>query len=113
MSKSRPSHVKIGAYNYPILYEDVIFDAEHGQAYEGRISHTDEWIKLSIASGGSPTGPTRLAETLLHEIVHGLDENRQIGLDERQVDQIAAGLFAVMVDNPHLFGSFFAEVYKP
>lgn len=41
-------------------------------------------------------------DTLLHEVIHSVDEILSIGLRERQVHQLAAGLIAVLKQNKDL-----------
>ena len=49
---------------------------------------------------GMPYGLER--DTLLHEIIHALDYGMHLSMTERQVSALAAGLVAVLVDNPSL-----------
>ncbi len=39
-------------------------------------------------------------DTGLHEVIHAVDEILSIGLKEKQVHQLAAGLIAVIKNNP-------------
>lgn len=41
-----------------------------------------------------------LKDTVLHEILHAIDYQMQLGLKERQVHGLAAGIVAVFNDNP-------------
>lgn len=41
-----------------------------------------------------------MKDTLLHEIIHAVDYQMQLGLKERQVHCLAAGIVAVFLDNP-------------
>lgn len=41
--------------------------------------------------------------TLLHEIIHGVDNMFNINLKESEVLALANGLYGVFVDNPHIF----------
>lgn len=41
-----------------------------------------------------------LKDTILHEIIHAVDYQMQLGLKERQVHGMASGLVAVFLDNP-------------
>lgn len=41
--------------------------------------------------------------TLLHELVHGLDEMYNIGLKEKQVDKLGNALYMLIRDNPEMF----------
>jgi hypothetical protein len=49
---------------------------------------------------GMPHGLER--DTVLHEIIHALDYGMHLSMTERQVSALAAGLVAVLVDNPSL-----------
>ena len=41
--------------------------------------------------------------TLVHEILHGIDEMYKLGLKESQVEQLAKGLYQMIKDNPDMF----------
>ena len=41
-------------------------------------------------------------DTLLHEGIHAIDEQMQIGLKEAQVRRLATGILSVLKDNPKL-----------
>lgn len=41
-------------------------------------------------------------ETLLHELVHAIDEQLDLGMKEHQVHRLAIGLFQVLRENDHL-----------
>ena len=40
-------------------------------------------------------------ETILHELIHVVDYEGQVGLEERQVHILASILHQILVDNPH------------
>lgn len=40
------------------------------------------------------------ADTLLHELLHAIDDAMQLGLKERQVHCVATGIIALFKDNP-------------
>lgn len=44
--------------------------------------------------------PSEEADTLLHEITHAIDFTMGLELSERQVTQLATGLYGVLQDNP-------------
>lgn len=46
--------------------------------------------------------PTEEADTVLHEVIHAIDETIGTGLTEHQVHHLACGLFGVFQDNPEL-----------
>lgn len=43
---------------------------------------------------------TQLRDTVLHEVIHAVDFSMYLGLEERQVHALAAGLLGVLRDNP-------------
>jgi len=45
--------------------------------------------------------PDQLMDTILHEVVHAIDYQMHLGMTERQVHAVAAGLTAVFLDNPN------------
>jgi hypothetical protein len=103
---TRPTTVKIGAHHYSVTYHDLIYDKDEQQEYLGRCSYPD--LAMTIKEGRAPS---QLAETFLHEAVHAIDNDRRLDLSEHQVDQIAAGMLAVMVDNPDTFGDAFLALW--
>ena len=42
-------------------------------------------------------------DTLLHEVIHGVDHELNLKFSERQVRAFATGLLAVLKDNPKFF----------
>lgn len=46
--------------------------------------------------------PETQADTLLHEIIHGIDFAFNAKLTERQVHSVATGILAVLYDNPEI-----------
>lgn len=105
-SKRRPVSVKVGAHSYAIDYQDLLYDREQQQEYLGRCSHPD--LKISVRENRAPS---QMAETVLHETLHAIDSERRLDLSEHQVDQLAAGLIACIVDNPELFGDRFIQLW--
>ena len=41
--------------------------------------------------------------TLIHELIHGLDEAYIIGLKEKQVEKLGNALYMLIRDNPEMF----------
>jgi hypothetical protein len=41
-------------------------------------------------------------DTMLHEIIHAIDETLGLGMKEKQVHQLAVGITAVLKQNPEL-----------
>lgn len=44
--------------------------------------------------------PEQLREVVLHEVIHALEGELGIELEERDVQALSAGMFAVLKDNP-------------
>jgi hypothetical protein len=44
--------------------------------------------------------PSFEADTVLHELIHAIDDVMQLGMSERQVHCSASGLIALFKDNP-------------
>jgi hypothetical protein len=103
---SRPTTVKIGAHHYSVTYHDLIYDKDEQQEYLGRCSYPD--LAMTIKEGRAPS---QLAETFLHEAVHAISNDRKLNLTEQEVDQIAAGVLGMMVDNPDTFGGTFLALW--
>lgn len=53
--------------------------------------------RILVRSGQKPD---QLMDTILHEVVHAIDYQMHLGMTERQVHAVAAGLTAVFLDNP-------------
>lgn len=90
-------NVKIGYRNYGLKFEDAIYTDEPKELY-GEIKYDDEVIRIS-----KKFSLKQQAATILHEVLHGIDEDREIDLTEKQVSQISIGLFDVMAKNSQLF----------
>lgn len=89
----RPVMVKVGAHHFTIVYEHpIVFQ---GDQLNGQFDPPSALIKVDDQRPAS-----MMAETLLHEVVHAIASDRRLGLEEHQVDQVAAGLAAVFADNP-------------
>ena len=54
------------------------------------------------------TSNATMLDTILHECLHGIDFNMHLELSERQVHALAAGVSALLLDNPS-FVSFIQE----
>ncbi len=46
--------------------------------------------------------PQQMRDTLLHEVIHGLEETLSLDLTEQQVHALAGGLYGLFKDNPKL-----------
>ena len=65
----------------------------------GRATYTENLIELSRNCEDNKVEHQYMACTLLHEIIHHLDDKIGVGLKEAQVDRLAVGLYQVLKDN--------------
>ena len=96
---SLPSSVKVGGARFAIR-EWSKDHADDVKLY-GRIKYATRVIEIDEGATRS-----RAAETLLHEILHAIENGWLLTEDckpERWVEVMACGLHAVIVDNPELF----------
>lgn len=101
--------VKIVDIEYTVEYLDNACDVDihKRKALWGQI---DFWTRtIRIYNNGRPLEDVR--QTLLHEILHGLDHHLQLDLDEekdeeRVIDLLATGLNLLIGSNPELFTTF-------
>lgn len=96
MSKP-PKKIKIGPYDYAV----VILDKSEARGNYGAFVSEDQEIRLR----DSFRSPHMMADTLLHEVLHGVWFVHGIVArdgEERIIGQMATGLTQVLRDNPDL-----------
>ena len=64
----------------------------------GQIHYLPEKILLN-----SESSQEQKQATLIHEIIHGLDEMYCIGLKEKQVEKLGNAFYMLVRDNPQMF----------
>ena len=77
---------------YTVSEEDNLHDAKYELL--GNISYLTQEITLR-----SDASPADKRVTLLHEILHGVDDAWGLRLKERQVDMLAKALYQLLRDN--------------
>ena len=77
-----PPSVQVGPFRY-----EVNADIAMPEGMFGESDHRQRSIALA-----SERRPEEQSVTLLHEIVHAVDDVFKAGLDERQVDVLSSGL---------------------
>lgn len=87
--------LKIANHNYKVKRLSIV-KKSNGETFGewDSISMTivvDKYLKNSMYK-----------ETLLHEVLHGLDYHNGINLTHKQIDALTAGLLQVIRDNPLL-----------
>ena len=90
-----PDKIKIGGFIYTVYFTDNI---SHDHLAECDYRNTSIFIRSSI-------NRQRQEQAFLHEIIHAVMSNSGYvhEQDEKIVDGIANGLYALIVDNPTLF----------
>lgn len=90
---SLPEVVRVLGRDVPIVYvlPDDLPKAVGEYDYENQI------VRVRIGQH-----PVFEADTVLHELLHAIDDAMQLGMKERQVHCTAVGLVALLRDNPDL-----------
>lgn len=92
-----PQKIKILYKDYTVIQEQNVHDGRddlYGQIdYAGQVIRLDERYSAE-----------QKKSTLIHEIVHGLDDMYQIGLSEKKVSKLGVAFYQMIKDNPELFG---------
>lgn len=99
-NKAELTSIKIGPHTYSVEAVDrLVASDDAGRRLLGEI----DYIGLRIRHDSALVGTAR-AQTILHEVVHGVLDN--IGIrsdhDERLIDSLATGVLMVLRDNPAL-----------
>jgi len=97
--KQLPRQVDIGGFKYKInLYDEV--KNEKGEDLVGQCNHNTLELKLS---NKYCVTPDQAKNTIIHEILHAIFEDREIKQDERTVTLLANGLRALAKQNPDIW----------
>lgn len=84
-----PNTLKIGWRQYTISRDRDLL----ARGRSGEIDSMEAKIRVGIEAT-----PLQLAETLLHELIHAVDSDRNLDLTETQVWNLSMGLTAVLQD---------------
>lgn len=74
----------------------VVFDESMEKAW-GEYDYLQQIVRIQKGQH-----PAFEADTVLHELIHAIDDVMQLGMKERQVHCVASGVLALLKDNPHL-----------
>lgn len=99
-----PTELHIGGMTYRVESGVEHLRSDSDERLCGQIDYVAGVIKL--ADG---LGPTRVRQTLMHEIVHGIANAACMYPSEDDVDRMASGLIAVFRENPGLVKFFFGD----
>jgi len=92
-----PDKIKITGVDYKIELVDEIEDDIHESQFRARVLFKEN--KIKILNSYSCQDKFR---TLLHEIIHILDDNFKLELEESTIQRLASGLYGVLKDNQFL-----------
>lgn len=93
-----PKKVRIGGIDYVVQYEERLI-SDDGKALAGQIDYSEDIIRLE-PKVQSTQG---MCQTLLHEIMHGIEHHFKMDLTEDEIDNLASGMYMVVQDNPDMF----------
>lgn len=88
----RPPSVRIFGRVYPVVY---VKDSPLGLTNMGQCNDAKQVIHVQDG-----LTPIEESDTVLHEVIHGIDYVTGLGLEERQVRGLAAALIGLFQDNP-------------
>lgn len=91
-----PGKIKVLYKEYTV--EETVNLHDNGGDLYGQIHYLPEKILLNAEAKGE-----QKKSTLLHELVHAMDEIYNIGLKEKQVGKLGNALYMLQKDNPELF----------
>ncbi len=91
-----PVAVNIGGHRFSVELVDVV---NKYQPRRGEIRHLEGRILID-----SSMMESRREQSLLHEILHEIDQQCGLGLEETDVGRLAEALYAVLVNNRLTFG---------
>lgn len=91
-----PQEVKVLYKEYQVSEVENLHDGK--DVLYGQIQYLPE--KIFLHAGASEE---QKKATLLHELIHGMDEMYGIGLKEKQVAKLGNALYSLVRDNPQLF----------
>ncbi|WP_339063579.1 hypothetical protein [Tepidibacillus marianensis] len=86
--------VKIGCFVYDV---QEVKSVNKYEPRKGEIDYFERVIKID-----EDMCEQDKKETLIHEIIHGIDEFMGIGLGEEQVKKLGHGLAMMLLDNPDI-----------
>lgn len=92
-----PDSVNILFKKYTVCRDNNMRD-DKGNLLYGQIDHIEQLITLN-----ENAGLEQQKATLMHEMVHGLDDLYSIGLKEKQVEKLGTALYMLVRDNPEMF----------
>lgn len=103
MKDSPPKRIKIIGKNYRIRHVKKV-DKAHSFG-----EHDVAWQVIKVRRNQCFEA---LRDTTMHEVTHAIEEQMDLGMKERQVHGLAAGLLQVLRENPALVRFLTAKAKK-
>ena len=91
-----PEKIRVLHQTYQISEVDNLHDG--ADDLYGQVRYLEERILLNSGASGEAK-----KAALIHETIHVIDEMFQIGLEEKQVEQLGVGIYNLIRDNPEMF----------
>ena len=91
-----PGKIKVLYKEYTV--EETVNLHDNGGDLYGQIHYLPEKIFLNVDARVE-----QKKSTLLHELIHAMDEIYSIGLKEKQVKKLGNAFYMLQKDNPELF----------
>ncbi|MDO5096708.1 MAG: hypothetical protein Q4D65_09110 [Peptostreptococcaceae bacterium] len=87
--------IKIGYKHYEVIEkeEDQAFALANGRRVFGTIDYHAEKIYINKAYAN------QMGETLIHEILHGVDDMYHLDMSEEFIRSLATALYTILMDN--------------
>lgn len=89
--KNAPQSIQVLGKTYAVEFVDKVDDKDSMGEHE----LSTQKIKIKNDQHAESA-----KETLLHEAIHAIDEQLDLGIREQQVHRLAVGLFQVLRENP-------------
>lgn len=98
ISAEPPRTVKVGPASYPVVFVDRIPAGEDNHAS----GHWDyKSGELQVAIDLNPLHGQKV-DTIVHEALHVINEDRELHLDEYVIANLANGISSFLIDNPSM-----------
>jgi hypothetical protein len=101
-----PIRVRVAGHWIETVYRDEIEPLEEGSfSPMGLALFGSNTIVIAKRHFNSPISESNKAEAWIHELIHHIDEKYDVGLSEKNVRRLAAGLHQVLTENKISFGA--------
>jgi len=100
MGMKPPSSVQVGPYKYRVIVSKMAIIKANADAKDSRVGESDH--SKQIITIDPKLGPDQLVETLLHEVLHAVNQVGGRFLDEDDVLRLSPLLLDTLRRNPEL-----------